>query len=311
MSVGALPMNQQPVAQVSQPAGAKPRFGSPISKSAGRRGTGRVAPADGTRVWKPAIRQTWKSALPHCLPRLAALVLSAVLLPEFSARAESTNDVAGDSAALALASRIYWAVPGTNFTEAGVLKIRDPDRQTTAVPLRIETVVTATNWQTVYTIGTNPGLAAGFTITHAAGMPNQYFRNVARPPGSPPSLADSAWAVPLAPGSDFSLGDLGLEFLRWPAQRILKKEFHRQCACLVLESTNPRPAPGSYARVVAWIDEESLGIVEAYAYDAGGRELKNFYPKNFEKVNGRYQLESMVMNNSQTESRSVFEFDPH
>jgi len=50
MSVGALPMNQQPVAQVSEPAGAKPRFGSPISKSAARRKFERVEPAHGTRV---------------------------------------------------------------------------------------------------------------------------------------------------------------------------------------------------------------------------------------------------------------------
>jgi hypothetical protein len=48
------------VAQVSKPAV------SPISKSAGRRYFERVGLADGTRVWKPAIQQTWKSALPNC-----------------------------------------------------------------------------------------------------------------------------------------------------------------------------------------------------------------------------------------------------
>jgi aminopeptidase-like protein len=76
-----------------------------------------------------------------------------------------------------------------------------------------------------------------------------------------------------------------------------------------LESTNPNPAPNAYSRVVCWIDNDSLGIVEAYAYDARGRKLKNFYPKNLEKVNGQYQVESMVMENLQTGSRSVLEFD--
>ena len=114
--------------------------------------------------------------------------------------------------------------------------------------------------------------------------------------------------IPFA-GSDFWLCDLGLEFFHWPEQKVLKKEFHRQCACTVLESTNPNPAPGSYSRVVCWIDNDSLGIVEAYAYDANNRKLKNFYPKNFEKVNGQYQLESMVMENLQTGSKSVMEFD--
>jgi len=63
--------------------------------------------------------------------------------------------------------------------------------------------------------------------------------------------------------------------------------------------------------VVSWIDEESLGIVEAYAYDVNDLKLKNFYPKNLEKINGRYQVESMVMENLQTGSRSVFELDAH
>jgi hypothetical protein len=90
---------------------------------------------------------------------------------------------------------------------------------------------------------------------------------------------------------------------------VVKKEFHRECACMVLESAHPQSVAGSYQRVVSWIDEESLGIVEAYAYDANGQKLKNFYPKSFEKVKGRYQLESMVMENLQTGARSVFEFD--
>ena len=50
-------------------------------------------------------------------------------------------------------------------------------------------------------------------------------------------------------GSDFWLCDLGLEFFHWPQQKVLKKEFHRQCACTVLESTNPNPsADGLFAR---------------------------------------------------------------
>ena len=109
--------------------------------------------------------------------------------------------------------------------------------------------------------------------------------------------------------SDFSAFDLGLEFFHWPQQKVLKKEFHRQCACTVLESTNPNPTTNGYSRVVSWIDEESLGIVEAYAYDANGKKLKNFYPKNFEKVNGQYQVQSLIMENLQTGSRTRLEFD--
>jgi YD repeat-containing protein len=55
------------------------------------------------------------------------------------------------------------------------------------------------------------------------------------------------------------------------------KQSHR--ICKVLESTNPNPSTNGYSRVVSWIDEETLGIVQAYAYDAQGRKLKEFYPR--------------------------------
>jgi hypothetical protein len=109
--------------------------------------------------------------------------------------------------------------------------------------------------------------------------------------------------------SDFWLCDLSLEFFHWPAQKVLKKEVHRSRGCTVLESTNPDPSTNGYSRVVSWIDEESLGIVEAYAYDANGKLLKDFYPKDFKKVNGQWQVQTLVMENVQTGSRSRLEFD--
>lgn len=78
---------------------------------------------------------------------------------------------------------------------------------------------------------------------------------------------------------------------------------------MILESTNPHPGPGGYARIVSWIDTDTLGIVEAYAYDLNGKELKDFYPKNFKKINGHWEVETLEMDNSQTGSRSRLEFD--
>jgi hypothetical protein len=146
---------------------------------------------------------------------------------------------------------------------------------------------------------------------HTEGEANQYFPNVNPPPGRLESMTETELMSPSFAGSDFCYCDLGLELFHWPGQKVLKKEFHRQCACTVLESTNPHPPANGYSRVVCWIDEDSLGIVEAYAYDAQGKKLKNFRPKNLEKVNGQYQVESMVMENLQTGSKSVFEFDLH
>ena len=109
--------------------------------------------------------------------------------------------------------------------------------------------------------------------------------------------------------SDFSVVDLSLEFFHWPEQKILKKEFRRNCSCVVLESTNPNPATNGYSRVDSWIDEESDGIVMARAYDAQGRLLKEFYPKDVKKVNGEWQVQSLDIYNVQTGSRTRLEFD--
>ncbi len=111
-------------------------------------------------------------------------------------------------------------------------------------------------------------------------------------------------------GSDFWIGDLGLEFLHWPAQRLLKKEMRHSKSCDVLESINPAPVPGGYARVVSWIMIESPhGIVHADAYDAQGKLLKQFDPKDLEKVNGEYRVDEMQMRNRQTGSRTVIKLN--
>ena len=49
--------------------------------------------------------------------------------------------------------------------------------------------------------------------------------------------------------------------------------------------------------------------MEANAYDASGQQIKNFYPKDFKKVNGQYQVESMVMINEKTDTRTRLVFD--
>ena len=77
----------------------------------------------------------------------------------------------------------------------------------------------------------------------------------------------------------------------------------------ILESTNPDPGTNGYSRVMSWIDTDSLGIVEAYAYDRNGKQLKDFYPDKVKKVDGQWQVETLVMENVQTGSKSRIEFD--
>ena len=49
--------------------------------------------------------------------------------------------------------------------------------------------------------------------------------------------------------------------------------------------------------------------MEAHAFDAAGKPLKNFNVKSLKKVNGRWQVESIIMENVQTGSRTRLEFD--
>ena len=77
----------------------------------------------------------------------------------------------------------------------------------------------------------------------------------------------------------------------------------------MLESTNPHPATNGYARVVAWIDEESGSVIEATAYDGSDKPLKDFNLKSLAKVNGHWQVEAVIMDNVQTGSRTRLEFD--
>ena len=110
-------------------------------------------------------------------------------------------------------------------------------------------------------------------------------------------------------GSDFWLADLGLEFLHWPGQRLLKKEMRRGQSCNVLESVDTQPAAGGYSRVVSWLDIDTGGIVHAEAYGAQNNLLKEFDPKEFKKVNGRWELREMEIRNVKERSSTRLEFN--
>ena len=76
-----------------------------------------------------------------------------------------------------------------------------------------------------------------------------------------------------------------------------------------MESVNPQPAPGTYSRVVSWIDIDTGGIIHADAYGHDKKLLKVFEPKKFTKVNGRWHLKEMEIRNEQTDSRTTLVFD--
>jgi hypothetical protein len=230
--------------------------------------------------------------------RLAVFAWS--LLVATGAFASTTNDLSdAEIQGRNLAQQLCDSRPVENFTNTGVAKIRSSEGIRYDIPVRFQTIVTATNWQVIYET-TSESYRVKFVVLHSGEHTNRYqFRGN--------ELAGDEITTPFV--GDFWITDLGLEFFHWPEQKILKSEMRRGRPCKVLESVNLNPSTNGYLRVVSWIDNESNGIVHAEAYDANGKLLKEFDPKSFKKVNGQWELQDMEIRNVQTGSRTRLEFD--
>jgi len=244
------------------------------------------------------------------LPLLAAMNL----LAAGGEVAAATNDLSdAEIQGRHLAQQLLEQGPGTNFVQNGVLNIRAGKGKHSEIPVRFQTAVNGTGWQTIFET-TSQSNRVHLIVIHKAGWPNEYYFREGlevldkEEDGKTTALVDSKLMTPFA-GSDFWLADLGLEFFHWPQQKILKHAMTRGRACKVLESTNPNPSTNGYSRVVSWIDNDSGGIVHADAYDVKGELLKEFDPKSFKKVNGQWELQEMEIRNVQTGSRTRLEFD--
>jgi hypothetical protein len=241
-------------------------------------------------------------------------VLSAAAATIFfavGAFAETTNTLSdAEIQGRHLAQQILEEQPVTNLVQTGVLRIRGSNR--VDVPIQFQTTIKPVNWCARYeTVSSNRVL---LIVIHETEKPNHYALFEGLPKlgeavdqiGT--DLPNSKTMIPFA-GSDFWIADLGLEFFHWPVQKILRHDMKRGRSCEVLESTNPNPSTNGYSRVVSWIDNETLGIVHAEAYDFKDKLLKEFDPKSFKKVNGQWELQEMEIRNDQTGSRTRLEFD--
>jgi hypothetical protein len=245
--------------------------------------------------------------------KILAVVAAMVFLIAVGAMAETTNDLSdAEIQGRNLARQLLGQKPAESFTNSGVLKIRDGSGRQTNFPVSCETYATVTNWISVYKAKAPEGELMLMIFHHLDGRPDECVYLEADDESHNGLKLKEELGNNFSNDfahSDFWVGDLDLEFFHWPEQKIIKKEVRRSRGCAVLESTDPNPSTNGYSRVVSWIDEESGGIVEARAYDAQGKLLKEFYPKDFKKVDGQWQIGMMEMDNVQTGSRSRIEFD--
>jgi len=243
-----------------------------------------------------------------------ALITSALGKPNLSGPAVAVPAADSTDSGMALAAEVRSLRPEENAEFNGVLVIRHRGGQTSWVPVRGQVVAEGTSWRTIYETSPTNGLPAEkLVVIHAKETPNRYLferrKGSAAAAGETEALAgDRIWA-PLA-GSDFLLADLGMEFLHWPEQQLIKRnEMRKGRPCRLLESKTPRTAVGGYARVLSWVDQETDGIVAAEAYDAAGQLVKEFSLRNFKKIRGRWQLQEMEIRSVRTGSRTRLEFN--
>lgn len=181
------------------------------------------------------------------------------------------------------------------------------------IPVRLSEVVTADGWTSIYeSAPTNQSARARLVIHRRANQANEYSLAEAATGGNleaaQRTLTGGETMVPFA-GSDFWVAELGLEFLHWPVQRLLKKEMTRGQSCNVLESVAPATQTNGYVRVKAWLDIDTGGVVYAEAYDAQAKLVKEFAPKGLKKVAGGWELEEVEIINRRTGSRTRMQFE--
>jgi len=209
-----------------------------------------------------------------------------------------------------LTTELRSQMPACNYTNAGVLEIKQRGSGVVEIPIRFTVLVRDDRWLSYYE-ARGPGAdhrLDQLTIIHEPGKPSRYYRGA--PDGldhATPLTAEELVGLKFA-GSDFWACDLGLEFLAWPGQRVLMKDMRSGQSCNVLESTTPHPLTNGYARVVSWLDIDTGGVVFAESYDPDQKRVKEFAPKAFKKVDGEWQLEEMRMEDLRTRSRTTIRF---
>ena len=210
-----------------------------------------------------------------------------------------------------LAAKLRSLAPATNAELRGVLNIRKAD-EIVQVPIITRIVSGSPIWEGIYeTDPPDKKAAEKLVIQHHADQPNDYLFTPDKAAAPPAKVTGPQLATAFG-GSDFWILDLGMEFLSWPGQRVIKKDpplMRLSRPCDLLECTTPNPIPGGYARVLAYVDKETGGLIQAEAFDSAGKLLKEFSVRSVKKIRGQPQLKEIQIRNTKTKSRTRLDFD--
>jgi hypothetical protein len=264
---------------------------------------------------RPAPSRADKSA--SCFVLLQSLALALAVIGVNSIAAAGGVPVPGPAvrdevAGQKLAKEIRSSMPEESLERSGVLVIKS-GKNKMQIPVRCQVKLLDGTWETDYQTADTPAAGAErLIIIHSTNGPSRYLYARAPKPGAalpePAPLSPAQLDAPFA-GSDFSLSDLGLEFLHWPGQcQLLPGEMRKGQPCYLLESANSRKE--GIARVKSSIDKESLGPLYAEAYDAAGNMIKEFSLDSMKKdAQGRYNVKEMEIHNKKLNSTTDLIFD--
>ena len=231
---------------------------------------------------------------PIYMPLRAAQL--AVLLFPFALQAEDLLPEGSQ-----LASTIRELVPEKNVEIRATMEVtvRERKRLNTDVVIQVEKLGQA-EWQTTYTAKRDEEISEYWRVHHEIGQPNRYEKKS--------GLPKRAEIYSSLAGSSFFIADLGMDFLHWPSQVVLKTQRRKSRLCYVLESRNLKPPKGEYHRVVSWVDKKSGGILLADIYSGEAKPVKRFAVKGLTKKNGQWQVDEMEMRDTKTGTRSRLHF---
>lgn len=237
-----------------------------------------------------------------------------IILVGLTALVVSGSGASGDPAEQAgerLALELRQLIPVEPLLKRGELQIRHAEGSREAKTVMIQILPGRDgSWTNILeTVMKGNQESSRLTIVHHPDRPNEYLLSKtpnAQTPFPPPAVVtDKSTAFA---GSDFSLQDLGYEFLHWPGQRLLRQERRRYRLCDVLESRRPGPIDGGYARVVSWVDVESRGILRAEAYGADDKKLKEFSVGRLRQVASGIEVSEVYTVNYETDTKTTLRF---
>ena len=212
------------------------------------------------------------------------------------------TDVAGQKAMGAVLAESLRGIRLVNQDEIkGNLRIRKPRGKRENVPVTFR--AKADGVAQVETFETAKGT---LQIRKTPNKPNEYF--FIAPKAQEWKKMEGAALNQVFAGSDFTLGDLGLEFLQWPNQQVIGRESRLRETCNILLSKPGKVLPGGYSQVKCWVEihNRALLCVEAYR---GTKRVKLFQAKSFKKLEGEWQLRELELRNDVTDARTQIQFD--